>query len=118
MPRLLVIIPDRLYHIIAKGELQPAYYNPGEVFDEVHILMCNDDHPDVAALHYLVGSARLFLHNYPDDLTLVGRRPDFCTAEPAQKWPSPCGSYSNSVVCNLCKIRRKFGTGKRMGNAF
>ena len=34
--RLLVVIPDHLSDIVAKGEIQPRYYNPGEVFDEVH----------------------------------------------------------------------------------
>lgn len=86
MPSLLVIIPDRLSDIIAKGELQPDYYNPGRVFDDVHILMCNDDRPDPAALQYLVGDARLTLHNLPDDLTLVGRRPELLTGFRLRSW--------------------------------
>lgn len=86
MPSLLVIIPDRLSDIISKGELQPDYYNPGRVFDDVHILMCNDDKPDRAALRYLVGDAKLTLHNFPDDLTLVGRRPEFLTGFRLRRW--------------------------------
>jgi len=86
MPSLLVIIPDRLSDIIAKGELQPTYYNPGRVFDNVHILMCNDDRPDSSVLQYLVGDARLTLHNHPDDLTLVGRRPEFLTDWRLRRW--------------------------------
>lgn len=86
MPSLLVIIPDRLSDIISKGELQPDYYNPGRVFDDVHILMCNDDKPDRAALQYLVGDAKLALHNFPDDLTLVGRRPEFLTGVRLRRW--------------------------------
>lgn len=86
MSRLLVVIPDRLSDIIAKGELQPDYYNPGRVFDDVHILMCNDDRPDPEALKYLVGGAALTLHNYPDDLTLVGRRPEWLTEWRLRRW--------------------------------
>ena len=86
MSSLLVIIPDRLSDIISKGELQPDYYNPGRVFDDVHILICNDDKPDRAALQYLVGDAKLTLHNYPDDLTLVGRRPEFLTGVRLRRW--------------------------------
>ncbi|RLJ68001.1 glycosyltransferase [Sulfurisoma sediminicola] len=86
MPRLLVVIPDRLSDIIAKGELQPDYYNPGRVFDDVHILMCNDDRPDPEALKYLVGGAALTLHNYPDDLNLVGRRPEWMTEWRLRRW--------------------------------
>jgi glycosyltransferase involved in cell wall biosynthesis len=89
MQTLLVIIPDRLSDIISKGELQPNYYNPGGIFDDVHILMCNDDQPDRAALQYLVGDARLTLHNLPDDLTLVGRRPEFMTRWRLRNWAAP-----------------------------
>ena len=86
---LLVIVPDRLSDIISKGELQPNYYNPGCIFGEVHILMCNDDRPDKTALQYLVGNARLTLHNLPDDLELVGRRPHLMTRWRLRKWAAP-----------------------------
>jgi len=86
MSSLLVIIPDRLSDIITKGELQPDYYNPGRVFDDVHILMCNDDKPNRMALQYLVGDARLNLLNMPDDLTLVGRRPELLTGYRLRRW--------------------------------
>ncbi len=65
MPKLLVIIPDVISDILKKGEYQPRYYNPGNLFDEVHILLCNDDKPDLEQLQWTVGSARLFLHNLP-----------------------------------------------------
>jgi glycosyltransferase involved in cell wall biosynthesis len=63
MLRLLVVIPDRISEILQKGEYSARYYNPGEIFDEVHILMTNDDKPDLGALQKTVGRARLFLHN-------------------------------------------------------
>lgn len=65
LSRLLVIVPDRLSVLLAKGELTTRYYNPGEVFDEVHILMTNDDHPNPAELQKQVGRAKLVLHNLP-----------------------------------------------------
>jgi glycosyltransferase involved in cell wall biosynthesis len=61
--KLLVIIPDRLSDLIHKGEITERYYNPGNLFDEVHILMTNDDHPDPVAVQKTVGDARLLLHN-------------------------------------------------------
>lgn len=64
--KLLVIIPDPLTALIEKGEITPHYYNPGNLFEEVHILMCNDDKPDPAQLQKTVGTARLFLHNLPE----------------------------------------------------
>ena len=75
MTRLLVCVPDRITDILVKGEYQPNYYNPGELFDEVHILMTNDDHPDLGALQRTVGRARLFTHNWPEDPGLPAKRP-------------------------------------------
>ena len=60
---LMVMVPDRLSELLTKGEIVDRYYNPGEVFDEVHIVMFNDDKPDPALVQRTVGSARLVLHN-------------------------------------------------------
>ena len=70
---MFVLVPDYLSHIVKKGELQPRYYNPGEVFDEVHILTTTPDRPDPAALQGMVGKARLFLHNLPEDERMAMR---------------------------------------------
>jgi len=86
MKRLLVIIPDRITEILEKGEFQPCYYNPGEVFDEVHILMTNDDKPPPQAVQPTVGRAKLVLHNYPDDLSLVGRHNALLTPLRLRRW--------------------------------
>lgn len=67
--RLMVIIPDSLSALLAKGEMIARYYNPGELFREVHIVSTSDDRPDLTALQKAVGSARLVFHNLP-----VGRR--------------------------------------------
>lgn len=65
MRKLLVIIPDRLSDLVNKGELTPRYYNPEDVFDEVHFLMTNDDKVDMSALGPAVGRASVFVHNIP-----------------------------------------------------
>jgi len=65
MKKLLVIIPDRLSDLIGKGEMTPRYYNPGDIFDEVHILMTNDDAPDPERLRATAGHAAVFVHNLP-----------------------------------------------------
>lgn len=59
----MVIVPDRLTDIVRKGEVTPRYYNPGELFREVHLVLMNDDRPDPAAVQPMVGAARLELHN-------------------------------------------------------
>jgi glycosyltransferase involved in cell wall biosynthesis len=62
---LLVLIQDPLSEIIRKGELTDRYYNPGNLFENVHIVMTNGDQPDRDSIGKLVGDARLFLHNLP-----------------------------------------------------
>jgi hypothetical protein len=39
--RLMVIISDKLPDLVKKGEITPRYYNPAELFDEVHIVATN-----------------------------------------------------------------------------
>ncbi|MBM3554988.1 MAG: glycosyltransferase family 4 protein [Alphaproteobacteria bacterium] len=67
---LMVFVSDRLSVLAAKGELIDRYYNPGDLFDEVHIVLCNDDRPDPAAIRHAVGRARLTIHNLPAGKTL------------------------------------------------
>ena len=63
--RLLVIVPDRLSDLVRKGEVTERYYNPGNLFRDVHILMTNDDRPNIAGVQPMVGDARLHPHNLP-----------------------------------------------------
>lgn len=71
--KLLVIIPDYLSVLIEKGEVVPRYYNPGNYFDEVHLLMTNDDQPDPKQVQVMVGKAKLYLHNHPQPANLFKR---------------------------------------------
>ena len=71
--RLLVIIPDRLTALIEKGEIIDRYYNPGELFREVHLLTTTDDRPDAVRLQKTVGRAKLYLHNLPAGRKLFQR---------------------------------------------
>jgi glycosyltransferase involved in cell wall biosynthesis len=63
--KLMVFINDSLSDLARKGEITDRYYNPGDLFEEVHIWMTNDDRPDPALLRKTVGSAALVLHNLP-----------------------------------------------------
>ena len=71
--RLMVLIPDALSAIVSKGEVTERYYNPGDLFREVHIVMTNDDRPPADAVQPMVGTARLYLHNLPTDDSLFRR---------------------------------------------
>jgi len=74
---LLVIIEDELNALIDKGEVTDRYYNPGNLFDEVHILMLNEDHPDKTIVQKTVGRAQLHMHNMtpPSLLRTLGWQP-------------------------------------------
>jgi glycosyltransferase involved in cell wall biosynthesis len=62
---LLVILHDRLSDLVEKGEITARYYNPGDVFKKVSILLLNDDSPDPASIQQMVGSADLCIYNLP-----------------------------------------------------
>lgn len=63
--KILLIVPDKLSDFLEKGEITKRYYNPGNLFDEVHIMMTNDDQPDQDPIQKMAGRAKLFIHNYP-----------------------------------------------------
>ena len=71
--RLLVIVSETVSEWIEKGEVVDRYYNPGDRFDDVHLLLLNDDSPDPGELQRLVGSARLTLHNLPTGAPRLAR---------------------------------------------
>jgi len=62
---LVVIISDRLSTILEKGEVVDRYYNPGNLFRNVHIVLTNDDRPDAQKVQRMVGDAKLHLYNLP-----------------------------------------------------
>ncbi len=68
---LLNIITDRLSHLEGKGEMTSRYYNPGEVFDDVHILMTNGDTPNPKNLQKMAGNAKLHFHNIQTGKSLL-----------------------------------------------
>jgi len=70
-----VISADRIEDWVAKGEVIDRYFNPGDVFSEVTLLLlAPDDDPPEVALKRMVGSARLEVLKSP-----LLRRPFFWT---------------------------------------
>ncbi|MDA8668559.1 glycosyltransferase [Alphaproteobacteria bacterium] len=61
--KLVIILSDKITNIINKGEITKRYYNPGNVFEEIHFLILNDDKPDTKKLQIMVGSAKIFIYN-------------------------------------------------------
>lgn len=62
---LMIVVSETVSDWLDKGEVVDRYYNPGDLFDEVHLVLTNDDAPDPALLQRLVGGARFELHNAP-----------------------------------------------------
>ena len=60
---LAVFVPEPLSSYALKGEITPRYFNPGNLFKEVHIVLFNDDKPDIADIQKTVGNAKLHIHN-------------------------------------------------------
>jgi len=60
---LLVITTDKLSEFVSMGSLADKFYNAGNYFDKVHILMLNNDKPDPKSIQKSVGTAELYLHN-------------------------------------------------------
>jgi glycosyltransferase involved in cell wall biosynthesis len=70
---LLVIASEYVSEWVDKGEVVDRYYNPGERFAEVHLLLTNDDALRPADVQRLVGSARAHVHHLPADRKLFAR---------------------------------------------
>jgi len=60
--KLLIIITDRLDVLVTKGEITDRYYNPGDLFDEVHILSPRGDTARSEDIQKAVGKAKVYLY--------------------------------------------------------
>ena len=60
---LMVIPSEDISCWVDKGEVIDRYFNPGNVFDEVHIVLINGRDPNEASMQKMVGRAQLFVHN-------------------------------------------------------
>jgi glycosyltransferase involved in cell wall biosynthesis len=87
--RILVLVPDRVSDIVAKGEYQPDYYNPGRLFDEVHLLMTTDDSPSAQVMQRTVGDARLVFHTLPERPDLIAQNWRRWWHKPLRDWAAP-----------------------------
>lgn len=61
--KIVIILSDRISNILNKGEITKNYYNPGNLFNEVHFIILNDDKPNLKILQYMVGDAKIYIYN-------------------------------------------------------
>ena len=60
--RLCVFPNDPLSAYLAKGEVKARYFNPCNLFDEVHVITSADGDVEPAAVQEVAGRAQLFIH--------------------------------------------------------
>jgi len=61
--KLCVFPGDSMRTFYEKGELKPRYYNPGNVFDEVHFITFTKKEIEPNKIKIVVGNAKPFIHN-------------------------------------------------------
>lgn len=62
MKKLLVFLTDPLRTSYEKGEVKPRYYNPGNLFDEVHFVSPARTDIGAETVQTIVGDARMVVH--------------------------------------------------------
>ena len=62
---IIVAFTEAISEWIAKGEVVDRYLNPGDLFDEVHVLLTNRDQPPMEAVQRMSGRADVHVHNLP-----------------------------------------------------
>lgn len=63
--KLLIIANHKPTVLLNKGEYIARYYNPEDLFDEIHLLLTNSDKPDSVDLQLPSGRAKVFIYNLP-----------------------------------------------------
>jgi len=62
MHKLFVVPNDPLIAYVKKGEIKPRYWNPNNIFSEVHILDFTEESVDIKDVQTLAGDAKLYIH--------------------------------------------------------
>ncbi len=62
MTTICVLPNDPLMSYYDKGEIKPGYYNPKNMFDEVHVLSLFDEEIEESKVQTMAGSAKLKIH--------------------------------------------------------
>jgi glycosyltransferase involved in cell wall biosynthesis len=63
MPRILCVFPnDPLSAYYKKGEIKPRYFNPKNIFDEIHVISLFDSDENEEKVKDVAGSAKLKIH--------------------------------------------------------
>jgi glycosyltransferase involved in cell wall biosynthesis len=106
--KLLVILNYSVSDILQKGEYPPGYYNPGDVFDEVHLLITVKDEVDLEKIQFTGGRSRVFVHVIPAPSMKqsFGWQPFLL-----KSWVKQCVMLVKEISPNLMRVHNSFIQG-------
>ena len=61
--RLCIFPNDPLQAYFDKGEIKERYYNPENIFDEIHFITLTDNDVDVDKIQTIGGTAEIIIHS-------------------------------------------------------
>ncbi|MGB3368599.1 MAG: glycosyltransferase family 4 protein [Acidaminobacteraceae bacterium] len=108
--KIVILISDQLTNIVSKGEVTNRYYNPNNIFDEVHIIMSNNDivsEENFKKVQLMSGNAKLYLYNVPfgikEVITTCGFRPILM-----KRWSKKIHSIIDSINPSIIRSHGNF----------
>ena len=60
--KLCIFPNDPIIAYYQKGEIKERYFNPENLFDEIHIISFTDKEIDVSKVQQIAGNAKLIIH--------------------------------------------------------
>ena len=63
MLKLCVFPSDPIQAYIEKGEIKPRYFNPSDLFDEIHVMNLSNEEINLEEIKISAGRANLFIHS-------------------------------------------------------
>lgn len=106
--RLLVLLDYRVSEILQKGEYPPGYYNPGDLFDEIHILMTVADQVTAGDMQFTGGRAKIFIYSIPAPRFTASLGWQFFLLE---KWVDKCIDRVNQIEPDVIRTHNCFIQG-------
>ena len=62
--RVLIFPNDPLTAYLKKGELKHRYFNPNNIFDEVHFVTFSDEECTTKEIQKTIGNAKGYIHKF------------------------------------------------------
>ncbi len=106
--KLLVILNYPVSALLNKGEYPIGYYNPGDVFDEIHLLITVPDDVDQTAVQFTGGKGNVFVHVMPAPTM---RQSLGWQLFLLKKWVTRCVKLTSQISPNLIRVHNNFIQG-------